>query len=196
MRFREEQLYMKMKKLKPEDTIIVFDLEATCGKGVGITEIIEIGAVKIQNKKVIGDFDVFIKPNIHPTLTNFCTDLTSITQKEVNDGLDFKNAYIAFYNWATNNGADDFILTSWGKYDRRKLKQDAELNKVDDLFTKKPFFNMKGQYGQANQIKSMGLAKALEREELDFVGKQHRAVCDAYNTALLLLLYYDKIYYN
>ncbi|MFY8069800.1 MAG: exonuclease domain-containing protein [Flavobacterium sp.] len=69
---------------------IIFDLEATCwqteSERKGRTqEIIEIGAVKINEfGKTESRFESFVRPIIHPNLSDFCRSLTSITQVDVN----------------------------------------------------------------------------------------------------------------
>ena len=65
---------------------IVLDLEATCWKQKGKfqNEIIEIGAVCISNdKEILGEYCSFVKPQTHPILSDFCTELTTIEQKDV-----------------------------------------------------------------------------------------------------------------
>ena len=66
---------------------IILDLEATCTDNRNIyfdNEVIEIGAVKIENKLVIDEFQSFVKPIVNTELTEFCKNLTSINQS---DGL-------------------------------------------------------------------------------------------------------------
>ena len=71
----------------------MFDLEATCWLGRpphGVTEIIEIGAVKYNGYgEELGVFNQFIKPTVNPLLSPFCTKLTSITQENVDRSKTF-----------------------------------------------------------------------------------------------------------
>ena len=73
---------------------IVLDLEATCDDKTQIqNEIIEIGAVKLdENLKKIAEFQIFIKPNLNPQLTDFCKELTKIEQTDVDGAVGFKEA--------------------------------------------------------------------------------------------------------
>ena len=42
-------------------------------------EIIEIGAVKLNEKlEIVDDFCQFVRPKLHPEISPFCTKLTSI----------------------------------------------------------------------------------------------------------------------
>ena len=73
---------------------LVVDLEATCCNRNSFPrtemEIIEIGAVMTDSQfEVIDEFQSFIKPVRHPELTDFCKELTTISQQEVDSALGF-----------------------------------------------------------------------------------------------------------
>ncbi|KAH8795172.1 exonuclease [Flagelloscypha sp. PMI_526] len=67
--------------------LLVLDFEATCSdKEAELSrsrmEIIEFPVLvyDIEEKKVTATFHEYVKPSLHPTLTNFCTTLTGIEQ--------------------------------------------------------------------------------------------------------------------
>ena len=66
---------------------IVMDVEATCwerGTDLNSQEIIEIGAVKLDGSlELLGQFDSFVRPLQRARLSQFCTNLTTITQEDV-----------------------------------------------------------------------------------------------------------------
>jgi len=65
---------------------IIYDLEATCwrSRAPKQVEIIEIGAVKVdENLEIISEFCLFVRPLLHPEISKFCTQLTSITQNDI-----------------------------------------------------------------------------------------------------------------
>src|SRR5204863_480349 len=68
---------------------LVVDLEATCDDHHALpredSEIIEIGAVLVDGATLEpqGEFQSFVRPVVHPRLTPFCTQLTTITQADV-----------------------------------------------------------------------------------------------------------------
>jgi inhibitor of KinA sporulation pathway (predicted exonuclease) len=75
-------------------------------------EIIEIGAVLVdENLKLIDEFSTFVKPTINPTLTHFCTKLTTITQKDVDDAPYIEEALDSLRAFARQNGFYTFV--SW-----------------------------------------------------------------------------------
>lgn len=68
---------------------LVIDLEATCADDGSIPdnerEIIEIGAVLVETAGLttVEEYQSFVRPVQHPVLSPFCTELTTITQAEV-----------------------------------------------------------------------------------------------------------------
>jgi len=65
--------------------LLVLDFEATCGESDfprNQMEVIEFPtlAYDLQEKKEVGKFHEYVKPVIRPQLTEFCTNLTGITQ--------------------------------------------------------------------------------------------------------------------
>jgi inhibitor of KinA sporulation pathway (predicted exonuclease) len=55
--------------------------------------------IDVKEKKVIGEFQTYVKPTIHPKLTPFCTELTGITQEQVDGGLTLKEALSEVHNF-------------------------------------------------------------------------------------------------
>ena len=73
------------------DYICVYDFECTCDnkKKLESQEIIEFPVViiDVKNKKIKSIFQTYVKPTIEPVLTPFCTELTGITQEQVDAGV-------------------------------------------------------------------------------------------------------------
>lgn len=78
-------------EMNGEPRYIILDLEATCWEGMRSPdmETIEVGAVVLDSPAapVEGEFGAFVRPVVHPTLSEFCRRLTSIRQEDV-DGAD------------------------------------------------------------------------------------------------------------
>ena len=127
---------------------IIFDLEASCWLGRpphGINEIIEIGAVKVNDYGEIDSvFSKFIKPTVNPVLSDFCRKLTSISQGDIDRARTFPHVISAFMEWV---GVEEerYTLISWGKYDREQLGQDCRLHKLDTDWLDH-HFNLKPAY--------------------------------------------------
>jgi inhibitor of KinA sporulation pathway (predicted exonuclease) len=179
---------------------IVFDLEATCWKthDHSPNEIIEIGAVCIDDKKqTLGEFCTFIKPVIHPILSDFCTELTSITQDMIQDAPHFPEAVGKFQEWIASF-EDEYWLCSWGFYDKSQFKKDCELHQQDTKWLKK-HISVKHQYGTIiGKEKGIGMDSALQREGFTLTGTHHRGLDDAKNIASrsLRTLFLSKYLYK
>ncbi|MDF2879996.1 MAG: 3-5 exonuclease [Clostridiaceae bacterium] len=170
---------------------IIFDLEATCDEERLIkNEIIEIGAVKINSSgEIIDTFDKFVKPVINPVLTEFCKNLTSITQEQVDTAEGFKQVCEEFKNWI---GESDYWLCSWGFYDKLQFTHDCNFHNLDFSWGEK-HISLKHQYQTIrNQKKGVGVSKALRANNLTFEGTQHRGIDDALNILKIFLMYFDK----
>jgi inhibitor of KinA sporulation pathway (predicted exonuclease) len=174
----------------PNDYYLIVDLEATCSNDGSVPrqemEIIEIGAV-MQNTRtfeVESEFQIFIRPVRHPQLTSFCTELTSITQEQVDSAPSFREGIEALKEWMYPFG--DTLFCSWGHYDRKQFHQDCDYHQVAYPF-RSDHLNLKLAYSEATgQTKKPGLAEALKHLALEFEGTHHRGLDDARNIARIV----------
>ena len=71
----------------PLDYVVVLDFEATCDErgAPDPQEIIDFPSVllSLPTAEPIAEFASCVRPQHHPTLTAFCTELTGITQAQV-----------------------------------------------------------------------------------------------------------------
>lgn len=173
---------------------IIYDLEATCWRGRpphGVNEVIEIGAYKInQLGDVLGVFNKFIKPTVNPVLSDFCRQLTSITQNDVDKAKTFPHVIQDFQDWI-NIYDEDYKLCSWGKFDIQLLKNDCKLHKLEYEWLENNI-NVKGQYHEIKgEHKLTGLKNTIKHEGMEFTGIHHRAISDAENLAKIFVKYID-----
>jgi len=169
---------------------LVIDLEATCCDLKTIArhqmEMIEIGAVMVDTKtlKVVREFQTFIKPIRYPLLTDFCRELTKITQENVDNAPLFPEAINNFKQWLYQY--DKFIFCSWGDYDRKQFEQDCQYHKIPYPI-KGGHINLKKEFSQSQNLpKKLGMKQALEYVNLTLEGTHHRGIDDARNIAKLL----------
>ncbi len=178
---------------------IVYDLEATCwlGKPPGMKqETIEIGAVAINGYgEFLGDFNRFIKPVMHPILSSFCTDLTSIDQISINRAKKFPDVINDFRDWIEDFDDETYYLCSWGGFDKKMLQRDCELHDQEGEWLEF-HLNIKQQYQELKGLRHpRGLMKTVEKEGFEFDGIPHRAIADAENLAKVFVKYLDEWVY-
>lgn len=170
---------------------LVIDLEATTDEGgwpIAEMEIIEIGATLVtEGGKEIDRFQCFVKPLRRPLLTPFCSQLTHISQAQVDTALPFAQRWPHFEQWLAPHAQHLMGWLSWGEYDRRQLEQQWQDDGLRSQLTQSPYHNLKQRFAKARQLKRpIGLNAALRLCGLQFQGQQHRALEDARNTARLL----------
>jgi inhibitor of KinA sporulation pathway (predicted exonuclease) len=173
--------------------LLVVDLEATCddrNKKPCLVpkeqmETIEIGAVLVETRTLekVGELGLFVRPVRHPVLTDFCKELTTITQADVDAAPLFPEAAAAVERFLAGRRV---LFGSWGDYDRNQLAQDAAHHRVQLPFAKH-HVNLKKRFSeQLGEPKRFGMDGALKRVGLTLEGTHHRGIDDARNIARLL----------
>ncbi len=172
---------------------LVIDLEATTEEGgwpVTDMEIIEIGASLVTaDGRELDHFQRFVRPLRRPHLTNFCRQLTHISQANVDSAAPLSAVWPLFERWLAAHQPRLVGWASWGDYDRKQLEQDWQQHQLSSLLSQVPHVNLKQRFAKARQLqKPVSLNNALHLAGLSFHGQQHRALEDARNTARLLPL--------
>lgn len=171
------------------DTItryLVVDLEATCDDLGSVpredSEIIEIGAVLVDAATLapLAEFQTFVRPRVHPRLTPFCVQLTTISQADVARAPAFKA--VAPRLAAFGQGA---LFCSWGGYDRNQLARDARRAGIRPPLGPS-HLNLKEAFARAAGDREVGTHAAMHRVGLTPSGTHHRGIDDARNIAQLL----------
>lgn len=157
-----------------------------------VQEIIEIGAFRLNDYgEITGHFNRFIKPVINPVLSAFCRELTSIDQQQIDRADKFPKVIEHFQDWV-GIWEDDYLLCSWGAFDKRMLISDCRLHDLEEDWTD-PHINLKEQYKSIRGLrKAIGLKSAVTREGFEFTGIHHRGISDAENLAKVFTKYLDE----
>lgn len=163
---------------KFNERVIIVDLEATCEQDNREfpNEIIEIGAIDNYGK----EFSLFVKPKVKPVLTDFCKELTSITQEDVDNADEFPEVYSKWKKYVIGDGTPVTIV-SWGEYDKRQLIRDMIRNKLPKDSLLDNHVNLKYYYKDVIGKWPGGMAKALRKLNIPLEGTHHRGIDDARN---------------
>jgi 3'-5' exoribonuclease 1 len=176
---------------------IIYDLEATCWEQWDLNnktqEIIEIGAIKVNDYgEATHRFMQFIKPKLHPTLSVFCRNLTSIQQQDVDRAEAFERVVDNFKEFCGCFDNEEYVLMSWGNFDKNAMIKDCKLHGLDYDWVA-PHINMKEQYQKICHLqRPKGLKNAVESEGFEWEGAHHRGIDDAFNLAKLYVRFRDE----
>lgn len=167
----------------------VVDVEATCWPGEPpdgqVNEIIEIGltVVDLGAGQRIGRHSILVRP-ARSTVSPFCTELTSLTQADVDTGIAFADACALLVK---SHESRDRPWASWGDYDRKQFRRECEAGNVPYPFGER-HTNAKAVFTTANGLrKRPGMAEALAMAGLPLEGRHHRGDDDSWNIAALIL---------
>lgn len=170
--------------------ILVVDLEATCWEGEPPPsqkmEIIEIGCAILENApdkrwEILDNFSILIKPR-KSVVSQYCEDLTGITQKALDDGgVDLETALEMLRDVEANSWA------SWGQWDYDMLVRECKCAGLKHWTYLPPaHLNAKALFSAKYLVGRMGISRAMAHMGLAFQGKPHRGADDALNAAELL----------
>jgi len=170
------------------DRVLVVDIEATCWEkkppAGQESEIIEIGIcpVVVETREPLEKYSILVQPQ-RSTVSEFCTQLTTLTQTQVDDGVSF---FEACQQLRKEFLSRDRVWASYGDYDRRMFEKQCQA-----LGVKYPFgtrhINVKTLFAIALSLpKEVGMPTALELLNLPLEGTHHRGHDDAWNIARLL----------
>jgi len=176
---------------------IIYDLEMTvCRKKTQISEIIEIGAAKVEERDgqlvIVDTFQAFVQPAKNPVLTKATTEFTGITQEDVRTAGQFPEALARFLAWI---GADEYYLCSWGPDDKLQFIRECRSHKLDMTWIRNHnnLQRLLTSIRKQEKHQQMGLKAALEWLEIPFSGSHHRAMDDAVNTARIFVKLADQM---
>ncbi|MET7440493.1 MULTISPECIES: 3'-5' exonuclease [unclassified Streptomyces] len=171
----------------------VIDVEATCWDGQpppgSVSEIIEIGlaVVDVSARRRVSRHRILVRP-ARSAVSDFCTELTGLTQAEVEQGVTFADACRILVQ---DHEAGERPWASWGEYDRRQFARQSQAHEVAYPFgrpTERTHTNAKAVFAAAYGLrKKPGMAHALQIAGLPLEGRHHRGEDDAYNIAALVL---------
>lgn len=174
---------------------LVVDLEATCDEDKRIPreemEIIEIGAVVLdKHYDEVDRFTTFVKPVVHPVLTPFCFNLTTIRQSQVDKAPGFVEALGRFEAWV--KGFKPELWSSWGYYDARQLEQDCQRHGVANPLANLRHVNAKEEFQRVTGQRAGGLGRVIRDLNMRFEGTHHRGVDDAANIGRIVAWLFKK----
>ncbi|MEA9979691.1 MULTISPECIES: 3'-5' exonuclease [unclassified Pseudomonas] len=186
------------------DFMLCVDLEATCDELMESEtpralivrpdemETIEIGlaVVDLRTLETVEMFQRYVRPVLHPTLTAFCTSLTSIKQADVDAAQAFSE--VAMEVTALLQKYPSALWGSWGHYDADQLAADVLRANCTPVLPGIEYLDLERRYCEIFACPSIGLRPAVEALGLAWSGRYHRGIDDARNLANMVTLLLEK----
>ena len=181
---------------------IVMDLEWNQGgsrereKEVLNFEIIEIGAVKMNEKKaMISEFSRLVKPQVYHELHKITSRLIHMQMQELEHGKPFPEVMQAFLKWC----GQEAVFCTWGPIDLTELQRNMQYYGMEALaqgplrfLDVQKLFSIAFEDGKSR--KSLEYAVDFLKIEKDI--PFHRAFSDAYYAGKVLGLIPEKVCEN
>lgn len=171
--------------------VLVIDIESTCWEPPQskpfseVQEIIEVGIAEVDLNKlyIVHNEGLLVRPT-HSKVSKFCTQLTTLTQEQVDKGLSYKDVcdqLVKVYSSPYRTWA------SWGDFDRKQFQKDSELNGIKYPFGPR-HINIKNLFSVLYGLdEELGLDTALKHIGMKLEGTHHRGVDDARNIAKIFI---------
>ncbi|KAG0271983.1 3'-5' exoribonuclease 1, partial [Linnemannia exigua] len=114
------------------DYYLCFDVEATCELGFRFefpSEVIEFPVVLLDGStlEIVDEFHSYVRPTHRPILSDFCKELTGISQETVDNAPTFVEVLERFEEWLTSHGV---IVSDWTRNDTPTIAAQPNGKKV------------------------------------------------------------------
>ena len=182
-------------RLEDKQYICCMDLEFTCWDRSLLNqiirpkrEVIEFGIVVLESSTLqeCERISVFIRPEENPTLSEYCTRLTGITQKDVDSAPPLRDAWTALSPRLPK--PREFVWVSYGR-DGDELEDEFKRKGEPIRLTDPRILNVKLSLEQRFGKKLKSLDRTLADAELLPEEPRHRALPDAGSLAALVQKY-------
>ncbi len=183
--------------------LVILDFEATCDEANPPLpqEIIEFPSVLVdlELQAVTATFTAFVRPVHHPRLRQFCRDLTSIRQADVDAAATFPEVLQQHQAWLAEHDCDDpedAALVTCGDWDLATMLPGqcaaSELSVAALPRIYRQWINLKTVFAAVMGRKAGGMPSMLQALGVPLRGHHHRGIDDCHNLAALALALTDR----
>ncbi|RZF34125.1 hypothetical protein LSTR_LSTR003535 [Laodelphax striatellus] len=155
--------------------------------------IIEFPAILVDSEKqtIVDEFHSYLKPAKYPKLSDFCTELTGITQETVDKSEEFPKVLTKFLKWLKKHGLDSkakYAIVTDGPCDMgRFLLGQCNMSEIQFPYFAKKWINIRRVFSSHYKSRKLCLASMLQSFGVEFDGRLHCGLDDARNIANLLI---------
>lgn len=185
-------------------TLLIVDIEATCFDpkpntwGVSSqdvdtweyqSEIIEVGVCELDlDKGILSKESIIVRPT-YSKVSDFCTKLTTLTQKDVDAGIRLVEACGILQK---KFNSPNRVWVSYGDYDRKQFEKECKSKAVGYPFGPR-HLNIKNIFALMYRLEEeVSMPEALKVLRLELEGTLHRGIYDAYNIAKITQRLFER----
>ncbi|XP_063150818.1 3'-5' exoribonuclease 1 isoform X1 [Candoia aspera] len=203
---RLKNYYKKEKLMQKQPTnaedyynyICVIDFEATCeerNQPDFTHEIIEFPVVLLntQTLQIEDTFQQYVKPEINPQLSDFCINLTGISQELVEKADEFPKVLQSVVDWMKQKELGSkysYSILTDGSWDMSKfLNIQCRVSRLKYPSFAKKWINIRKSYGNFYKVprSQTKLSTMLEKLGMDYDGRPHSGLDDSKNIARIAI---------
>merc|ERR1711953_861176 len=183
--------------------LCVLDFEATCDDKSKVypQEIIEFPVLLLNTRTRLVEktFHYYIKPDVNEVLSDFCTELTGITQEIVSqeDTLSLKEVLKRHLEWlmecqlvddsnkvSAGKRLHSFIYLTCGDWDlKTMLPGQLAYHNIDVPKPLKTWLNIKKEFRNFYKTNPKGMISMLNLLGMELEGRHHSGIDDCHNIA-------------
>ncbi|CAF0824168.1 unnamed protein product [Adineta steineri] len=178
--------------------VAVIDFEATCTAeppNPYIQEIIEfpIVLIDVAKQEIVDTFHSYCKPILQPILSDYCKQLTGITQEQVNNASVFTDVFINVEKWLNDrnlisDSEQKCLFITDGPADFSKyLRMQCEISHIIYPNWAYQWFNVKKAFSDFYFVMRGRIQNMLENLHLPFHGNLHSGLDDAINIGRIVI---------
>lgn len=159
---------------------IILDFEANTDEK---KEIIEFPSVVVKDEEIIDQIQIYVKPTV--PITEFCTELTGISNETVAEAPDFKTALKMYSTWLSQYLGQPFTFITDGAWDLDTcLPNQCKLSgiKIPGFFREPPI-NIKKLFKSHTHQRYTNIKSMLDYYGLEMHGRLHSGLDDCINIA-------------
>jgi ERI1 exoribonuclease 3 len=180
--------------------LLILDFEATCNQGKPAPkpqEIIEFPTLlyNIDTREIEEEFHFYIKPDVNPNLSSFCSELTGITQDQVDNGISLVDVLSQHESWLfekeflprirKDGSSCSFKYLTCGDWDLKMcLPRQLDYHQLQMPNYFKSYINIKEDFRQLYERRNrLGMKGMLNVLDMEIVGRHHSGIDDCRNLA-------------
>ena len=178
--------------------LCVLDFEATCTDknefSKNTMEIIEFPSMlyKVMNNDVVyvSEFRKYVKPTINPKLTEFCIELTKITQEIVDNSDTFDIVYNQHIDWIHEHvpAGERLIFATCGHWDlSTMLPRELENKKLKYNNIYNRYINIKDEFKNFYNIQAGSMQHMMKILKIPIIGQLHSGYDDTKNMSKVII---------